>query len=254
MDKINSLIRAFLVLFCFAFFGAGGLVISYIIFPLQKAFGKKDVDLRLRYGETLQKSWRFFVNMLLALKIIKIKSTDLERLKNIKNSIIVSTHPSYIDILILISIIPRSTCFVAEKLMRNPFFKRIVSRIFIPEGTPAQEWTKEACEMFELGFNLIIFPMGTRHKKGEYPKIRRGAALIAQKARKNIVMLDMETSFDFLQIHEPVYKAGVEPVEYTISYLGELNTAQLMEKYPDEVTFKTEVTKLIAKNLYHDKN
>ena len=67
-------------------------------------------------------------------------------------------------------------------------------------------------------------------------------------------MLDMETSFDFLQIHEPVYKAGVEPVEYSISYLGELDTAQLMEKYPDEVTFKTEVTKLIAKNLYHDKN
>lgn len=243
LNKIKELTRSFLVIFCFAFFGIGALVIGHIIFPQQNSLIKK--------SETLQKSWQFFVWLLKILRIIKIKSDDIEKLKNIKNSIIVSTHPSYIDILILISIIPQSTCFVADRLIRNPFFKNIVKQLFISEGQPLEQWLENANKMLDEGFNLIIFPMGTRHRKNEYPKIRRGAALIAQKSNKNIILLNMETNFDFLQIHQPIHQAGRESVEYSLSYIGEIKTRDCLDKYSDNVTFKTEVTKLIAKNLYN---
>lgn len=276
-DKIKELVRGFLVTFCFAFFGVGALVIGFIIFPFQKLVLKikqfctatpriaepraahgcavynavqKNKNLKIQYSETLQKSWQFFVWMLETLKIIKIKSDDIEKLKNIKNSIIVSTHPSYIDVLILISIIPHSTCFVADKLIRNPFFKKIVRQLFIAEGQPMEKWVADAEKMLASGFNLIIFPMGTRHRKNEFPKIRRGASLIAQKSQKNIVMINMETSFDFLQINQPIYDAGNKTVEYSLTFLEELNTQDWLNKSKDEVTFKTTVTKHIAETLY----
>ncbi|MBQ7450565.1 1-acyl-sn-glycerol-3-phosphate acyltransferase [bacterium] len=200
--------------------------------------------------EILQKSFAFFIWMLKTLKILKLEVSNIEKLKNIKNSVIVSTHPSFIDIVILISIIPYSTCFVAERLANNPILKGMVKLLFILEGQPLDIWVEEANKMLNKGLNVIIFPMGIRHRKNETPKIRRGASLIAQKSGKNIAMLDLKTSFDFLFIHQPFYKAGSEPVIFSLNYLGEINTKEFREKCPDEVTFKTQVTKEISRVLY----
>lgn len=253
LNSIKKINRSLLVIFSFVFFGLGALITGYIIFPVIKSIYKKNENLKLKYNIVLQKSWYFFVLLLQKLKIIAIKSNDIEKLKNIKNSIIVSTHPSYIDILILISIIPHSTCFVAERIIKNPFFKQIAKELFIIQGQPADMWLDDAKKMLDNGFNIIIFPMGTRHKNNEYPKIRRGAAMLAQNTGKNIVILDMRTNFEFLQINEPVYKAGSGTVVYSIFYLDEVDIKDWLNEYTDEVSLKTELTKYITKTLYRDK-
>lgn len=237
-----KLIRTTISIFLCIIFAFGALFIRYCIFPFQKS--------KTKNYETLQKSWQFFVWLLRKLQIIQLKIEDEEKILNIKNSIIVSTHPSFIDIVILMSIIPYSTCFVAEKLARNPFFKGIVDLLFILEVTSIDEWLGNTCEKLKEGMNVIIFPMGRRHRKAEMPKIRRGAALIAQKSQKNIVTLRLETSFDFLQINQPLYDIGDKPVLYTLKYSGSINTKEFLNKYSDFVTFKTEITRQISKKIY----
>ena len=37
---------------------------------------------------------------------------------------------------------------------------------------------------------------------------------------------------------------------YDISYSGEINTAEMLEKYPDKTDFRREVTNIIRENLY----
>ncbi|MEE3350027.1 MAG: lysophospholipid acyltransferase family protein [Candidatus Gastranaerophilaceae bacterium] len=235
-------IRGITVILLFALFGFGALFIRYCIFPLQKT--------KLENYETLQKSWQFFVWLLKALKIIELKIKDEEKICSIKNSIIVSTHPSFIDIVILMSIIPHSTCFVAEKLARNPFFKGMVNLLFILEVNSIDEWLGDACKKLDNGLNVIIFPMGRRHRKNEFPKIRRGTALISQKSRKNITLLNIETSSDFLQINQPIYEAGDKPVLFTLEYIGQIDTNYYLGKFQDEVTYKSEITKQISAILY----
>ena len=235
-------IRGFGVVFMFCFFGIGALFIRYLIFPFQKT--KSD-----NY-DTLQKSWQFFIKLLQNTKLISLKINGFEKIKNIKNSIIVSTHPSFVDIVILMSIIPRSTCFVAHKLIKNPFFKGMVELLFVLDSNNIDEWLNNSCKKLDEGLNLIIFPMGTRHFGDEKPKIKRGAALIARKSKKNIAALDIKTNAKFLYVNQPIYDAGYKPIEYTIDYLGEINTEEFIKKYDDEVTFKTEMTKKIAEILY----
>ncbi|MBR6098610.1 1-acyl-sn-glycerol-3-phosphate acyltransferase [bacterium] len=242
MTKIVQIYRSIIVVFFICFFGVGALVVRYCLLPFKKE--------RIQKYETLQKSWQIYISLLKFFKVIEFEPDNSEILKNIKNSIIVSTHPSFLDIVLLMSIIPHSTCFVADKLARNPFFKGMVKLLFILEGQPMDKWVNDACEMLENGINIIIFPMGGRHMKDEHPRIRRGAALIARKSKRNIVMLQINNDFAFLAGHQPVYRAGSKPTVYTIKYLGEINTAEYIEKYPDEVDFKTEISKEIAKNLY----
>ncbi len=242
---MKKFIRSTIVIGLFGIFGIGALFIQYLIFPFQK-------NEREKYN-TLQKSWEFFVWLLQKTEILKIEISNIEKIKNIKNSIIVSTHPSFADIIILMSLIPNSTCFVAERLTKNPFLKGIVKTLFIPEASTIDVWLNKACEKLNEGFNVIIFPMGIRHREFETPKIRRGAALIAQKSERNIVMLNMKTSFDFLQINQPFYQAGEETVLFNIDYSGEINTTSELRKYPEDVTFRTQITKQITKTLYKNK-
>ena len=237
-----KIIRGTAVVLLFVFFGLGALFLRYCIFPFQKT--------KMKNYETLQKSWQFFVRLVIKLKLIELKVDNIEKISTIKNSIVVSTHPSFIDIVILMSIIPHSTCFVGERLARNPFFKGMVELLFILDAKSIDEWLEKTCQKLDDGLNVIIFPMGIRHKKNETPKIRRGTALIAQKSNKNIVMLDLNTSFDFLQINQPIYEAGNKPVVYNLNYIGQINTNEFVDKYKDDVTFKTQITKQIARSLY----
>ncbi len=230
----------------FGIFGIGALYIRYFIFPFQKT--------RLENYHTLQKSWQFFIWLIEKTGVINLTVKDIEKIRSIKNSIIVSNHPSFIDIVILMSIIPNSTCFVAQKLAKNPFFKGMVKLLFILDTEFIDEWLNDSIQKLNDGLNIIIFPMGSRHKLTEQPKIRKGAALIAQKSGKDIVVLDIQNDTEFLPSHQPIYEAGIKPVEYVISYKETINTKEILEKYPDEVTFKTELTKIITKSLYNYKN
>lgn len=249
IKSIIKCIRSSILCCAFGIFGLGALFFRYFVFPVQKFFIKENEYDKYKYSEILQKSWRFIIWLLKITKIIVIKG-DIEKIKNIKNKIIVSTHTSFLDVVILISLIPHSTCFVAEKLGKNPFFKGIVELLFILKGQDLERWTSDACEMLDNGMSIIIFPMGGRHKKSETPKLRKGASLLALKSKKDIIILNMKTNFDFLQKGQPFYDAGSELVQFNITCLGQIIAGDFLQKYPDEVDFKTELTNEIQKIIY----
>lgn len=245
IDLLIAKLKGLMNFVAIAVFSFGALFLRYLILPFQ--------DEMKRY-EALRFSWKFFLDFMQAYKTFKYSDKTLktfEKLKDIKGSIIVSTHPSFIDVVILMSVIPKSTCFVAEKLTRNPFLKGIVEYLFIPEGLETDIWVEKACKMLEKGVNVIIFPMGGRHRKDEHPKIRRGASLLALKSKKNIHVLNIETSYPYLGKHQRLDDVKSEPAIYDIEYLEEIDTKDFIEKFPDSVTFKSEITKYISKLLYN---
>ena len=207
--------RSVLVLFCFGIFGAGACIINFLLFPSAKIFIKKE-KLNDFYSETIHKVWRFFTNFLIFTGVMKLNIKDRKEIEQIKNKIIVSTHPSFIDVVILIGLIPRTTCIAKEALARNPIMKNILNTIFITNEANLEEFQKQTKELLDEGFNVIIFPSGIRHRKNEFPKIKKGAALIALNAKRNIVPLKLYTDFDFLFIHQPVWQAGEKPVVFSL--------------------------------------
>ena len=237
-------LRGALVIFMFSFFGVCALILRYLVFPFQKS--------KSQNYETLYKSWKFFIWLTSVTKIINVKQDNLDKIKNIKNSIIVATHPSFIDVVVLMSIIPNSTCFVAQKLAKNPFFKGMVELLFVIDSDDMNEWINRSVKKLNEGLNLIIFPMGTRHTKDEHPRIKRGAALIAQKSKKNIVALDIQTSSKFLYINQPIYDAGNKTISYSIKYQGEINIKEYYENKSNEIDIRSRITKAIGKILYQN--
>ena len=245
MKKIRSL----LMIISFAVFGISSLFVGAIVFPIIKLF-VKDVNKRLDiFSEIVYRSWNMFVKLVRFIKLIRLGVEDIKKMESIKNSVIVSTHPSYIDVLIILSLIPKTTCYVAPRLAENKFFKNIVESMFLISGKPLEELKKDSFYMFEHGFNVLIFPSGIRHKKNEQPKIRKGASMIALNAKKDVVPVIMSTNFDFLQIGQSFCDAGSETVIYDIK-CGETIKIDEFLKNDDEVSQRRFLTEKIKKSLY----
>lgn len=245
-----KIFRSILVLFSFAIFGLGALFLNYLVFPLVKNVIKGE-NLLYFYSDTIHQTWKWFVKTLIALKIIKIDVKNIEKIKSIQQKIIVATHPSFIDILILIAIIPRTTCIVKYSLSKNPILFNLVNSIFIMEDESLDKLKNHSKKMIEKGFNVVIFPMGIRHRRNEFPKIKKGAATIAINAECNIVTLKYYTDYDFLFINQPIYKAGEKPVTYELSYVGEIDVKSMIQSFDNEIVVKKNITKMIESSLYN---
>ena len=105
--------------------------------------------------------------------------------------------------------------------------------------------------MLDRGFNVIIFPSGIRHRKNEYPKIKKGASLIALNANKNIVPIRIFDDTDFLFINQPFYEASDKIVTFEIEQGEEIKLDDY--KNESEIIEKKNITKAIEKALYYNK-
>ena len=196
-------------------------------------------------SDIIHNTWRFFVNLMMFLKLFRL---DVKKLKKIENKVIVSTHPSFIDIVILIALIPRSTCFVKKELAYNPILKNLVTSIFITNEVELDELKAESKKMLDRGFNVIIFPSGIRHRRDEFPKIRKGASLVALNAGKNVVPVRMFSDRDFLFINQPFYAVSDRCVNFEIEQMREINIADFIGE--SEIITKQRLTNKIEDELY----
>ena len=231
-------IRSILAVFCFFIFGIGAVILNFLLFP----FIKNNKEL---CSYIIHNTWRFFVNLMMFLKLFRL---DVKNLEKIENKVIVSTHPSFIDIVIIIALIPRSTCFVKKELAHNPILKNLVTSIFITNEVELDELKSESKKMLDRGFNVIIFPSGIRHRRDEFPKIRKGASLVALNAGKNIVPIKMFSDRDFLFINQPFYAVSDRCVNFEIEQMREINIADFIGE--SEIITKQRLTHKIEEELY----
>ena len=231
-------IRSILAVFCFFIFGIGAVILNFLLFP----FIKNNKEL---CSDIIHNTWRFFVNLMMFLKLFRL---DVKKLEKIENKVIVSTHPSFIDIVILIALIPRSTCFVKKELAHNPILKNLVTSIFITNEVELDELKSESKKMLDRGFNVIIFPSGIRHRRDEFPKNRKGASLVALNAGKNIVPVRMFSDRDFLFINQPFYAVSDRCVNFEIEQMREINIADFIGE--SEIITKQRLTNKIEDELY----
>lgn len=205
--------RAIAVLICVIIFGAGSCLLSFVLFPLGILFvpaGRR----RKYFTAVVHYSWKLFTVIIQKAGCVRVTFTgDFE---NIKGKIIVASHPSFIDIVLLIGKIPNSVCIAKQGLLKNPIMRNIVKNAYIVNGGDTEQFIKDAKSFLDDGFNVVIFPTGTRTKKGEDIKIHKGAAQLAIASNIDIIPVKIDCDYDFLQKNKSMLDAGEHIVNYTL--------------------------------------
>ncbi len=211
--------RGLLVLLEMILFGLGALFIGCVLFPLL-SLKYKGKERRKKFARIIKNSWKFFISVMEISGEIKVHIDG--NLSDIKGKVVVASHPSFIDIILLIGNMPASLCLAKKSLLKNPVMRNIVKSLYIINDVEPEIFKKSAVEALEDGYNIIIFPTGTRTLPGEDVKIHKGAAQIAIAAGVDIVPVRIETDFPFLIKNHFPLDAGVKTVNYKLTVQPEI--------------------------------
>jgi 1-acyl-sn-glycerol-3-phosphate acyltransferase len=183
---INHAWRVFATGFVFVLFGLGALFISLTVFPVLR-LSTRDPDVaRRRIQHGMQQVFRTYIEIMRLLGIMTYEVHGVERLRE-QGRLIVANHPTLIDVVLLVSLIPEVDCIVKRGLWRNPFLRwPVIWASYIP-NSEGEELIEGCAATLKNGHSLLVFPEGTRTVPGRPMHMQRGAAHIALAADADIL-------------------------------------------------------------------
>ncbi|MEB3767072.1 lysophospholipid acyltransferase family protein [Acinetobacter sp. MD2] len=172
--------------FSFASFGIGGLAIGSVISPTVKLY-TKDRERQIELTQqVIRHSFHGFIDMMAKLGVLTYQVNGIDKLAQSQGELVIANHPTLIDVVMLIGLMPKANCVVKQGLWRNPFTRGPVrgAAYILNEGSEQfiQDCVKRLQE--KNAASLIIFPEGTRTEQGQcLNEFQRGAANIALRAQ-----------------------------------------------------------------------
>lgn len=213
--------RSFLSGLCFAIFGIGGLLTGLIFVPFVLIFCSRTAQRRILSG-TIHYLWKSFVWFMCILKLIKIDIQNEKELKNLRGNIIVANHPSLIDVVILVSKIPHSICIVKDGLFKNFFIKNLIRRVYLSNSMSPEDFISQASCDLDMGYNIIIFPEGTRTQKNKPIHLHRGFAYLHLHSKHDIQPIHIDNKPHILGKNSPWYNVGTKTSIYTLKMMPKI--------------------------------
>lgn len=178
--KISYLWRLVATASAFLLFGIAGIILPLVAAPVLLLVKKSKRQL---WGRLLV-SWAFkvFVLYMRMVGILRRQYTNTELLKE-PGQLIIANHPTLLDVVFLVSLIPNACCIVKGPVFSNPVMRGIVIMAGYLVNTEGEKLLDGAKKALEEGANLVIFPEGTRTKVGREMSVQRGWAHIALRAQ-----------------------------------------------------------------------
>ena len=214
--------------FCFFVFGLGGVLVSLLVVPPMMLFVRDPVK-RVRLSRfVVHHCFRFFIGLMNFVKVLTYELHGIDRLQR-PGLLILANHPSLIDVIFIISLIPQSGCVVKSALMRNPFTRAPVKAagyIANDAGLALVEDCREALQRHET---LVIFPEGTRTPLSGEVTLQRGAANVAIRCRKPVTPVIITVTPRGLAKGQKWYKVPPRRMHFVIRVHDDLQVDPFLE-------------------------
>lgn len=224
MPKIENYLfnfcGCFMKIFAMTVFGVGAVILAVFVFPFIRLFTLRRKDFGVVARAYVSHTFRVFLGFLNLLHVSIRKVENEDDYRNIHSKIIIANHPSLLDFVYIMSLVPNSTCIVRGGLTRTPL-RGVIKQAYITNTTTFEDMCVECKKLTDMGCNVIIFPEGTRtprHGKNNYKK---GAARIALYCGCDVQPIFIGGSDKYgLGKHDPLWSYNhVEPYLYDFKKL-----------------------------------
>lgn len=185
MKGIKICLRYWVTVMSYAVYGLGSLLLWYGVYPLTSRF----VDRSQRPAHARYLSYRAFGVFVRFLKVAGYWRYRIYGQLPVEPAgiLIIANHPSFLDIVMLFSLVKNAVCVVKPSLAKVPLVGVPIRRCrHILAGTPEQV-VAESVAALRNGANLILFPQGTRTPPELPLKFQRSAARIALEAEAPVI-------------------------------------------------------------------
>jgi len=211
--------RGVLALLFFLAFGIGALVIGCVLFPPLALFRARRAMRAL-----VRASYRLFVWAARVTGLFRIVLTPEDRahLAAMRGCVVAASHPTLIDVVLLLAFLPDATAVAKAAARRNFFYSHIVNAAFLVNDDPLR-LLDEAKSLLARGGNLVIFPEGTRTPVDVLQhKLHRGAAQIALHASASVQCVSIACDPPVLAKGQSAWDVGDRIITFTLRACGEI--------------------------------
>ncbi|WP_374336877.1 lysophospholipid acyltransferase family protein [Leeia sp.] len=213
---------------CFSFFAIGGIGVSTLC-VLYRLLWPGSVQKKQRHARKMVNF--FFRGLLGTLRVtgcMQLVVHDVAQLATLRQSLVLANHPSYLDVVVLLALMPEANCLVKGALWKNPFFWGIVRATGYVQNTSPEQALDACAEAISAGDALILFPEGTRTVPGESMKFQRGAAHVALRATARVVPVLLHCTPPTLTKGASWWLAPAQPFVFTVRVLAQTDVSQLI--------------------------
>ena len=218
----------------FALFGVGGILYGLLVTPWLKLTTRTPEESRKRARAVVRFFFRVFVGFIRVLRLARIEVINPEGLMR-PGSIIAASHPSLIDVVCLISIVPEATTIVKAKLLSNPFTRFPILASGYATNADGPEALEALSRELDSGASFVIFPEGTRTPRdlppGKLPKMHRGAAQLALHTGRPITPVRVTAEPRWLTKDRGWWHLPEKPMVLTFEVLPEIPVADYLPLY-----------------------
>jgi 1-acyl-sn-glycerol-3-phosphate acyltransferase len=170
--------RVFAKWLSFFIFGLGSLIIGVFILPVMRLVFHPQEQFQKHGRRFMSVVLRFFVFIMHSLKIVNLEPDKRENYQHLSSKIVVANHPSLLDVVMLISLIPNADCIVNAGLNQG-ILRGVIRQLYIPGSREAVDIFQDCSESLKQGNCLIIFPEGSRTPRVGKIILKKGAARVA---------------------------------------------------------------------------
>jgi 1-acyl-sn-glycerol-3-phosphate acyltransferase len=179
----------------------------------------------------------FFALARVLLRGLRIQIPERSRLRGTSGSVVVCNHISFLDPLLLLSLLPAVITVVRADFFRVPIFGWLLRGAgfmgphLFAEGQP---WIDKIANHLRSGGNLLIFPEGTRSRDGKLTKFKKGAFFLAKHLGAPIVVLKVSGTDGVFPPGQLTFSAPTRPVK--IRTLAQISPTEAADATTHELT------------------
>jgi 1-acyl-sn-glycerol-3-phosphate acyltransferase len=185
-NKILYGYRVFAKWFAFFAFGLCSLIMAILVLPPMRLV----LRTRNRFSKYARRfvsfTMRGYIIFMHILKIVDLEVRDRGSFRQLSSKIIIANHPSILDVVMLLSLIPNADCVVSPYLNRS-VIGGVIRQLYILSSLDYYDLMNACVESLEQGNCLIIFPEGTRTPRTGKVLVKKGAARVALASGCDII-------------------------------------------------------------------
>lgn len=212
----------------FVSFGIGGVLLWLVVFPLLSLLVREPARRQVVARGAVGALFRGFVVWMRLLGLIRYEVLGAERLQR-RGLLILANHPTLIDVVFLIGLVPNASCVVKSTLATHPCTRGAVGATGYICNNSGADLLQACIDTLAAGGNLIVFPEGTRSRPGQALKMQRGAAQIALRGGLDITPVRIACEPLGLYKGQPWWTVAKRPLCFTLEVGEDLPSAPILE-------------------------
>jgi len=217
MKPLNYYWRLFATGFSFTVFGLGALLITFTLFPIIHllSFNRRRANRGCQFVVHL--SFRAFIWVMKVMGVLTHEIVGAEKLTIGTGKVIVANHPTLLDVVFLVSLLPSTLCVVKKAAWSNPFFMGVLWATGYIQSDDSMDLISDCVRSIAEENNLLIFPEATRTIPGRPMKLKRGAASVIAESKRDFMPVVVTCTPSTLSKAEKWYEIPYRKMHFKIT-------------------------------------